>query len=97
MQKREMNSAEVQVTHISQREIASQSECTKDETSGLSPADSGENSLHQEEEALQQVLNKQTDMVIDFSSLKSCLNPMGIRDKKEKVGAFYRDLQWLKI
>ena len=27
-------------------------------------------------------LNKQSDLVIDFSSLKTCLNPLGIEDTK---------------
>lgn len=29
-------------------------------------------------------LSKQTDIVIDFSSLKTCLNPMGIEDLNEQ-------------
>lgn len=41
-------------------------------------------------------LNEQCDLVIDFSSLKACLNPLGIGDDKsqEQVNkvTFYEDL-----
>lgn len=30
-------------------------------------------------------LNKQSDLVIDFSSLKTCLNPLGIEESEEQV------------